>query len=411
MRHGRTRGFQRGAGGWLAILLALLLSAFLVWQIVRATVSNALTRRNPVAAAVVAPDNPRVAFELAMLEFTAAGGAIRPETRERALKAMASAPLAYEPFFIAAVDALTRRDEANAQKLLLEARHRNPRSRYARLLLLDGYLRAGKVDDATIEMGALLNLIPEAGGVLTGELARLARTPATEAPLTQALKRHPGPRNHVLENLAQSGADPDLILRIARAVPPPPGGQAGGEWQVKLIASLVARGEVDRAYGMWREFSSPRAPTRATGLYDPDMRGLPGLAPFNWTFPTSAAGAADRSPTGLQVEYYGRDGGDLASQLLMLAPGRYRLAFVAEGSADGAGSRLAWTVTCLQSKEGVAEIALRNVDSSPRRIAGEFAIPAQGCSAQWLKLVGTPSEFAKGQSATIRNLQLSPAGR
>jgi hypothetical protein len=37
-------------------------------------------------------------------------------------------------------------------------------------------------------------------------------------------------------------------------------------------------------------------------------------------------------------------------------------------------------------------------------------IPREGCSAQWLKLVGTPSEFAKPQSATIRNLEMRAAG-
>jgi hypothetical protein len=139
------------------------------------------------------------------------------------------------------------------------------------------------------------------------------------------------------------------------------------------------------------------------------MRGLPGMAPFNWSFPATAAGAADRSPSGLQVEYYGRDGAELTSQLLMLPPGRFRLSFIAEGAADGASSKLSWTLTCHQSKAALAEIALKNVDYSPKRIAADIVVPPQGCSAQWLKLVGAPAEFAKPQSATIRNLQLSPA--
>ena len=37
-----------------------------------------------------------------------------------------------------------------------------------------------------------------------------------------------------------------------------------------------------------------------------------------------------------------------------------------------------------------------------------FTVPAQGCAAQWLRLVGSPSEFPRGQSLTITNLQLRP---
>jgi hypothetical protein len=399
---------SRGAGGWIAIALLALVSAFLAWQVVQTSAADAFIRTKPVAAAVIAPRDPRVPITLAMLEFQATGGRVRPQARRAAIDALGHAPLADEPYFLAGMEALIEGDEAKAEQLLAEARRRNPRSRYARLILLDRYLRTNKIDKATGEMTALGYLIPDAGQVLTGELARLAQSPATARSLVQALRRNPGPRDDLLEYLAGAGSDPNLILSLAREVPAPRGTAPGGSpWQVKLVAKLVEKGQVDRAYQLWRTFSSPRAPARKVGLYDPELRGQPGMAPFNWYFPTTSAGAAERSPTGLQVEFYGRDDAELAGQLLTLAPGRYRLSLVAEGAADGESSKLSWKVECLQSKASLGELVLTKIDYSPRRLGGDFTVPAQGCSAQWLRLMGTSSEFTKSQNATMRGLNLA----
>jgi hypothetical protein len=397
----------RGAAGWIAIALLAFVSAFLVWQVVQTSAADAFIRARPAAAALIAPSDPRVSLTLAMREFQATGGRVRPQTRQAAIDALRHAPLADEPYFLAGMAALVDGDEAKAEQLLVEARRRNPRSRFARLILLDRYLRTGKIDKATGEMTALGNLIPDAGQILTGELARLAQAPATARALVQALRRNPAPRDDLLEYLAGAGSDPNLILSIAREVPAPRATPGGSAWQAKLVTKLVERGQVDRAYQLWRTFSSPRAPARKDGLYDAEMRGLPGMAPFNWYFPTTSAGAAERSPTGLQVEFYGRDDAELAGQLLILAPGRYRLSVIAEGTADGESSKISWKVECLQSKASLGELVLSKVNYSPRRLGGEFTVPAQGCSAQWLRLIGTSSEFTKAQNATLRSLTLA----
>jgi hypothetical protein len=392
----------------MAIAFLALVSASLVWQIVKTSAADALIRTKPGAVALIAPNDPRLPMTLAMREFQATGGRVRPQTRQAAFDALARAPLADEPYFLAGMAALVDGDEIKAEQLLAEARRRNPRSRFARLILLDRYLRTGKIDKATGEMTALGNLIPDAGQVLTVELARLAQAPATASALIQALRANPAPRDNLLEYLAGAGSDPNLILKIAREVPSPSGATPGGSaWQAKLVTKLIEQGQVERAYQLWRTFSNPRAPARKEGVYDPDMRGLPGLEPFNWYFPGTTAGVAERSPTGLQVEFYGRASAELAGQLLTLAPGRYRLSVIAEGAADGESSKLSWKVECLQSKASLGELVLTKVNYSPRRLGGEFTVPAQGCSAQWLRLVGSSAEFSKAQNATLRGLTLT----
>ena len=118
------------------------------WLAVKTAAVDALFRRNPYAAASFSPGDPRVATTLAMAEFRQKQGAVTPALSERAIASLQDAPLTEEPFFLGALAALMQGDGAKAEPLLLEAKRRNPRSRATRLLLLDGHLRAGRVEAA-----------------------------------------------------------------------------------------------------------------------------------------------------------------------------------------------------------------------------------------------------------------------
>jgi hypothetical protein len=147
------------------------------------------------------------------------------------------------------------------------------------------------------------------------------------------------------------------------------------------------------------------------GLYDSQFRGLPGPPPFNWNLVTSNAGVAERiDMPGLQIEYYGRIDTEFASQLLLLSPGRYRLAFRAQGDAKGEGSRLSWSVACVGKSAPLLQIPIAAITYSPRVLAGEFTVPAGGCPGQWLRLKGAAGEFTDPQSVTISALQIKKAG-
>ena len=401
---------RRGAGGWLLLGIAGAASIFAGWVVVKTSAADALIDDHPALAARVAPDDPRIPLEMAMTEFTMRGGAVQPATKKKVRAALNKAPLEEEPFILAAVDALVRNDSAHAQRLLEEARRRDPRSRITRLLLLDRFLRNGRIVEATEEMTALSGLFPQANNVLVGELARLAQNRETTTALEKALQQNPSFRDFLLSHLASNNADPDLILRLARNVPAPPGTSAAPAWQGQLVTSLAERGETDRAYQMWRTFSAPKAPERKAGIYDGKFQGFAGSGPFNWQFPASPAGVAERnSANALQVDYYGRADAELASQLIMLPPGSYRLTVRAEGDAEGEGSKLSWAVDCHRSKARVADLVLKKLTYAPRAVSVNFTVPGTGCAAQWLRLVGTAGEFPKPQNATISAVDIQPA--
>lgn len=346
-----------------------------------------------------------------MLEFRVRNGVLGEAARRSVASAFDRAPLVEEPFVLAGVAALADGREDEGERLLEEARRRNPRARTARLILLDRYLRTDRAAEAGLEIAALHRLMPRAAEILVPELARMVRDPRTGASLIRVLSHDPEMQQAVLAQLASSGEDPDLILRIAgssAATNPTP---EGLPWQRLLLARLAEKGDVARAHRLWRSFTGMAPGGDEKGLYDSQFRGLPGAPPFNWNLVASNAGVAERiDMPGLQIEYYGRLDAEFASQLLMLSPGRYRLAFRAQGAAKGEGSRLSWSVACVGSTQPLLEIPLAKISYSPRILAGDFTVPARGCPGQWLRLKGAAGEFTDPQSATISGLQLKRAG-
>ena len=391
-----------------ATALASAAGLLLAWQVVKTSWADTLARRNPPAAARLAPDHPSVKIGIAMYEFARNNGAVSPRSQAGALGALADYPIAEEPFLLAAVSALAAGDAARGEKLLLEARSRNPRSRMTRLLLLDRYLRNGRIEEASGEISGLTTLVPQTARVLVPELARMAMDPRTAPAMRTVLRREPGLLGAVLGRLAATKASPDAIIALAG----PAAGQRSSDpeaWQSVLVRRLIDEGDLTRAYALWRTFTGIGGQGSAKGLYDGDFAGLPGFAPFNWRLMAGSDGAAERANGALQVVYYGRTAMMLAEQLLVLAPGRYRLSFEAEGDASGEGSRLVWSLACVGSQGTLLELPLTNVGTTPSSFAAEADVPA-GCRGQWLRLRGLAAEFPTEQSATIRKLRLSGGG-
>lgn len=386
--------------------MAVLLGVYVGWWVVKIGVANAEVDNNPFVAATVAPNNPRVRINLAMAYFLGQGGRVPDESRRAAFEALKQAPLAAEPYLLAAVDALARGDTQRGDRLLEEARRRDPRLRLARLLLLDRYLREGRVAEAVVEMKSLDSLVEDAASALTAALAQMTQDPKTAQQMVPLLRRLPSLQEAVLENLVASGASESAVLNVAG-----PAAQSGQSepWKAALLSRLVANRDFGEAWDLWKRFTRFQDTGQGKGIYDPAFAGLPGPAPFNWQLTATGPGVAERSRNrGLQVDYYGRDNGELASQILMLSPGRYRFSARATGDAAGEGSRLVWSIACTPGDAGLMRLPMTGVASAPRQFDGLFTVPASGCAAQWLKLSGETGDIATNQSATISRVSIEP---
>lgn len=401
----RTRR-RRSPFFWVKAAVLSAGALALAWLIIASSAARALPP-HLLDRVGFADDRPQVLFREGAQRFVANRGQLPSKDYVSLIGLAYAAPLAGEPFVFAGFLALASNDIAHAEQLFTEARRRNPRLDAPRLALISIYMQTGRPGPAGQEIAATTRAIPTSANVLIDELVRVAQNPATRPALVVAIGADPL-MAEVLNRLASADAGPDAMLELAARQPPSPGGPVA-PWQGRLIELLIDRGELGRARQLWRQFAGAEGQADAL-IYDSEFRGLPGGPPFNWLYAANETGSAERSASGgLDVDFFGRRSGQLVSQLLTLAPGRYQLALRAEGSANGQGAQLIWRIAC-RGGAGLLALPLGNVTFSPRDFSQSFAVPGSGCAAQTIELVGVAGEFPAQQTARITNLTLRSTG-
>jgi len=208
-------------------------------------------------------------------------------------------------------------------------------------------------------------------------------------------KSDPSLEDATLSALAADARNADLVLALGDVRNRP------GTWSDKLVASLVAGQQYGRAHAVWtqRAHAGP-----GSGVFDPGFTRSDAPPPFNWALTSSTVGLAERRQ-GLHVIFYGQEDGVLASQLLLLGPGDYRLAMPVTGDVAHARS-LVWTLTCVNSNTVIARFVL---DPPAAARGWAFSVPA-GCPAQRLELSGVSTDMPQQVDVTIPRLQLERRG-
>jgi hypothetical protein len=157
---------------------------------------------------------------------------------------------------------------------------------------------------------------------------------------------------------------------------------------------LILMGRFEEAYQDWRAMSlHGETPARYpyNGNFEAPLDGLP----FNWVF-DGVSGAEiqitavpDRgSSYALRVEFSGaRATLGNVGQLLMLAPGSYRLELAGKASDLRTERGLVWQISCAQSGTLLAETDPVRGMSPWTDLKVKFSVPSSDCRAQWLKLI------------------------
>ena len=386
----------------------LLVTAFAVLaaaHVVRTAVVAAFAEtRTPTATAIWAK-HPDVLRSLAMAEVGGAAGAGQSppsHSLDRLRQLAYSEPLAPEPFLVHSALAQRGGELPRAERLLVHARDIAPRSAAARFLLADQYFRTGRILPGLAEMSVLGRLIPGAMQQVAPSLAAYAKSAGAAPNLKRILLVYPELEAPLLNQLADDTKNTDLILAIAR---PQPVLEDAPRWQLKLLGNLAKRGEFARAHAVWAQLSGVN-PERSRGLINPGFEKSRSLPPFDWSLESGGSGVAEPADGGLRVLYYGREDAVLASQTMLLAPGRYRLAMDLSGRPP-ADSRIGWTVTCLPGARRVAEVPLGGRTEAP--IVADFEVPSD-CAAQQIALRGSGKEFPQTVDFLISDLQLTRLG-
>jgi hypothetical protein len=385
----------------LVAVLALLLAA----QVVRTAAVDAFGNVLPAQAARFWPGHPTVQESRGLIEIAEAargGRQVSAETLARIYAASRKAPLSPDPFLVRGVQAQMNRDLGLAERAFQAARLRDPRSLPARYFLADLYLRNGDARRGLPEIAVLARLVPQGASKVAPYVASYAQNRANWPILRDLFRDEPALEDASLMALAEDPKNADTVLALAH----PERRNAATPWLSILVDRLTKAGDFRRARQIWSDVSGARLAPGAL-VFDPGFTQADAPPPFNWALTSSTVGLAERQQgRGLHVMFYGQQDGVLASQLLVLPPGRYRLSTNAPNAPEGA-SALRWTLVCARDSSTLASVPL---DQAMAR-GWQFQVPPS-CAAQRLELFGTSSDVARQTDLTIRSIELTrePAG-
>jgi hypothetical protein len=314
-------------------------------------------------------------------------------------EAAAKSPLSAEPFLVQGVRAQVSGDLERATEAFLAAQWRDPRSLPAAYFLANHYLRRGNAYRGLEQTSLLARLSPGGAAAAAPFVAAYAQDRSNWSTIRALFRSQPGLEDAVLSALARDPRNADAIMAISGPAHRTP----GSAWLATLLNSLVTAGQYSRARGIWSAVAGER--TGSALIYDADFTSPQAPPPFNWSLTSSTVGLAERQPDSrLHLIFYGNRDGVLASELVMLAPGTYRLDLQLVGTPLRPELML-WSIRCDRKSEPVSSASL---DTVARR-GWTFAIPGN-CPAQWLELSGRSGDIAQQADATLARLRLEHAG-
>jgi len=381
----------------IVILIALLIGV----QIVRNAAVLAFAGSKPEVAERVWKDHPAAEISSAMTQIAVAARNRRP-VPAAAFSMIGDAarkdPLAPEPFLVRGVQAELAGKGAVVQKAFEAAQWRDPRSLAAAYFLADRYFRTGDSERGLREVAALARLAPNGPVVVGPYLAAYAANPVNWTALRNLLRANPMLADQTLTALAAHAETVPALLALAD----PRSGSV--TWLPSLLNTLTAAGKYGQARAIWARMSHAQGGSDQL-IYDSSFSDRTSPPPFNWTLTSSTVGLAERQPGGrLHVLFYGQEDGFLASELLLLTPGAYRLSMQLLGDPSRAHN-LNWSIWCDKAGEPIASITL----DAAAALGWRFEVP-KACPAQWLKLSGVSGDVPQQTDITIGSLKLEKAG-
>ena len=380
-------------------IVVVCAAGLLAVQVVRNAAVIALAPLRPAEASRVWSGHPATELSLGMTEIAQASRTRRPIPaaafaliRDAAVKA----PLAPEPFLVRGVEAELGGNPTEAQLAFEAAQWRDPRSLPAAYFLADRYFRTGNKAGGLREVAALARLAPSGNVTVAPYLSSYAADPDNWPALRRLFQSNPGLADPTLIRLASNIATAPAVLALAD----PREKAEDAHWLAPLLNTLVNAGRYDEARQIWARISGLGSVAREL-VHDMGFRDKASPPPFNWSLTSSTVGVAERQPGGrLHLIFYGQEDGFLASQLLQLSPGTYRLSMQLLGD-PGRAKALAWSLWCDKADAPISSATLDTVAAS----GWTFQVPT-GCPAQWLKLSGSSSDLSQQSDVSIGSLNL-----
>jgi tetratricopeptide (TPR) repeat protein len=399
----------------LAILVFLGL-AWVGWGIIVDTVGSNVAATDPETAVAWMPNEPEALDELAIREIANSDGDL-DTARGLAERALRSNPLDARALSILGLIAERQGDQARADILMRQSAGRTWRDTTTQAWLVNRDIQRGEFEQALSHIDALLRVYPEVNEQTFPVLAAFTIDQRTFDVLANLLAAAPPWRADFLGKLSSQMPDPGRLVQLYAVLKNSPHPPDAAELR-PYLDRLIRDGRFAEAYQSWRDTLSPQQRTRETYPYNGNFAAPVDGLPFNWLLrPVPGmdiqivASPGQVESRKLQLQFSGARVGEFTvGQLMLLPPGEYRLTGKVRAEELHTQRGLRWHIFCGTPPNETLALTNLVADSVPwSGFSVDFTVPANNCSAEWLKLelpARTASERQIEGQVWYENLQI-----
>lgn len=341
--------------------------------------------------------------------------ATRAAIRDLANRAIAGDPLSGHAYRLLGE---TTDDPAMVRAIMREALIRSRRESLAAAWLLRDAFERGDFADTVAKADMLLRTRPGASNEVMKYLGAVASSPEGKTSLVDVLERNPPWRSSFFNALPNATGAPDTPLSLMLALK-----ERGSPPEPKELAAylrfLVARNYAAFAYDAWLQFLPPEKADELGLLHNGSFKEPFGEIPFDWQIArgTNAVAALYPMPNseGAKALHFSFGSGRVKfpriTQIVALAPGRYRFEGVLQGVIV-AKRGLRWQFQCHGAKTPPTETEMLYGDSRAVQLFElHFEVPNRDdCRAQIIRLIhdarSASEEMVTGQ-ISVQELSLT----
>lgn len=349
----------------------------------------------------LAVDQPLLATRIAPWNATAAANAAaalknpqNPQARALVRRVLARDLTQIPAIELRALDLTASGKVTEARSLFDLSNRLSRRNLPTRLWLIQDAVDHGNVAGALKNFDIALRTTTAAQPILFPILARAAADPTLTGQLAELFDRPSDWRQMFFEWAFSNERDVRPIASVIAQMKDKDFVAANGDDQ-RLVERLVTAGDFFRARLLHERFRAHEGNIADSHFGDARAR-----YPFGWGLVSNGSLGAERTLSGSSATLTYRaapaNSGQVAAQLLTLAPGRYRLA--TEAAARGTGAAPYWAIVCGENGHELARLDQPMIADGMAETA--FSVP-DNCEGQWLTLTLRPAPDASPQSGSI----------
>jgi hypothetical protein len=385
----RGVGIRQGRRFRTAALAVVL--AGLLWLTTAVTVSGVFGQRNSAVALAWWPGHAAARGTLArqlLMDKSAPSAAQRSRARELAEAALARDSLSVPAVTTLGLLAAEAKDLERANRLFRYSETLSRRDLATQIWLIERDVTKNDISGALTHYDRALRTSSTAGDLLFPILARASIHPKVAEQVSRLLGSRPPwwqpfVRRVTFDAALPAGSIPHLLaaLRLDPQL----------EEERTILADAIRRlekeGQYASAFHLYRSTDSVRAP--GVNIRNSGFEADNPLPPFDWLLvqdPDLRATIDRRGDRGSALFLLASNGrgGEVARQLLMLAPGTYSLSAVAGDVSGEEVDRPNIGIVCAsKDRLRIADLRVPSLPPTGGRVAREFAVPPR-CEAQYL---------------------------